>query len=348
MLTELIGAQAADGDRLTDVEIVTLVWHLVLAGQTPTNLIANAVDTLLAHPDQLATLRADDGLMPGAVEELTRWCGPQLLTFPRLRAARTSSWPACRSRKGEPVTAALAAANRDPRVFADPDRLDLRPAGGAAATSGTPTARTSASARALARVQTEVALTDTAAPLPRPSPAGLGRADARPGHVAPVDPAGHDPGLGRVGVALDDRHVEREADRGLAEQQAPGLGRARLHRLGHRLGLLLRAVHDHLVVHEEDQLGLGALERGPQRRQQDQRPLGRGGLDDEVAGEPAPRPAGGAALGVSAEPTSSGGSRPASRQAVEAGGQVRPSQERTRPPASPVRAAASTYSNAVG
>ena len=51
---------------------------------------------------------------------------------------------------------------------------------------------------------------------------------------------------------------------------------------------------------------------------------------------------------VSAEPTSSADSGPASRQAVAAGGQVRPSQERTSPPASPVRAAASTYSKAVG
>jgi cytochrome P450 len=55
----------------------------VLAGQTPTNLIANAVETLFAHPDQHAALRDDPGLMPRAVEELLRWCGPQLLTIPR-------------------------------------------------------------------------------------------------------------------------------------------------------------------------------------------------------------------------------------------------------------------------
>jgi cytochrome P450 len=83
LLSDLIGIHANDQDRLSETELVTLVWHLVLAGQTPTNLVANAVETLLAHPDQLAALRADDGLMPGAVEELTRWCGPQLLSLPR-------------------------------------------------------------------------------------------------------------------------------------------------------------------------------------------------------------------------------------------------------------------------
>ncbi|HEX3489110.1 MAG TPA: cytochrome P450, partial [Streptosporangiaceae bacterium] len=120
---------AQDGDRLTDTEIVTLVWHLVLAGQTPANLLANAVEALLTHPAQLAALRADPGLMPGAVEELTRWCGPQLLAIPRYTAADTELHGVV-VRAGEPVTAVLAAANRDPRVFTRPDELDItRPAG---------------------------------------------------------------------------------------------------------------------------------------------------------------------------------------------------------------------------
>lgn len=105
-----------------DTELVTLVWHLVLAGQTPTALIGNAVHALLTHPDQLAALRADPG--PRAVDELIRWCGPQLLTIPRY-ATEDVEIDGVLISKGEPVTVAIAAANRDPRVFADPDRLDV-------------------------------------------------------------------------------------------------------------------------------------------------------------------------------------------------------------------------------
>ncbi|WP_309110807.1 cytochrome P450 [Saccharothrix sp.] len=102
--------------------------HLVLAGQTPTNLIANAVEVLLTHPDHLAALRADPSLMPRAVEELTRWAGPQLLTTPRF-ALEDVVFDDVTVRKGEPVSAAIMAANRDPRAFADPQTLDLTRSG---------------------------------------------------------------------------------------------------------------------------------------------------------------------------------------------------------------------------
>jgi cytochrome P450 len=67
--------------------------------------------------------------LPGAVEELTRWCGPQLLSIPRYPGADTELCGVT-VRAGEPVTAVIAAANRDPRVFDRPDELDItRPAG---------------------------------------------------------------------------------------------------------------------------------------------------------------------------------------------------------------------------
>jgi cytochrome P450 len=129
VVSELVRIQAEDGDRLSDAEIVTLVWHLVLAGQVPGNLIANGVEALLTSPGQLAALRADPGLWPGAVEELLRWCGPQLLTIPRY-AREDVEVGGVIVRAGEPVTAAMVSANRDPRAFADPDRLDVsRPPG---------------------------------------------------------------------------------------------------------------------------------------------------------------------------------------------------------------------------
>jgi cytochrome P450 len=158
LLSELIGIHAKDGDRLSDVELVTLIWHLVLAGQTPTNLIANAVEALLGHPDQLAALRADESLMPGAVEELTRWCGPQLLSLPRY-AREEADIAGVPIGKGEPVTAALACANRDPRVFTNPDHLDVRRPVGWPGHLGYAHGPHFCLGAALARVQTEVALT---------------------------------------------------------------------------------------------------------------------------------------------------------------------------------------------
>ncbi|MEV6831082.1 cytochrome P450 [Amycolatopsis sp. NPDC051102] len=154
---DLIGdlVRAQDEDRLTDTELVTLVWHLVLGGQTPVNLIANAVEALLRHPEQLALLRADAGLWPGAVEELMRWCSPQLLTTPRF-AREDVEIDGQLIRRGERVTAAMVAADRDPRAFTDPDRLDITRQGPAQlGFSHGPHFCLGAS---ISRVQTEVAL----------------------------------------------------------------------------------------------------------------------------------------------------------------------------------------------
>ncbi|HEY0542748.1 MAG TPA: cytochrome P450 [Actinoallomurus sp.] len=157
LLSDLIRTQAEDGDRLSDTEMITLVWQLVLAGQTPTNLIANAVDVLVSHPGQLAALRDDAGLMPRAVEELMRWCGPQLLSIPRYAREDVEIGGAL-VRTGERVTVAIAAANRDPRAFTDPDRLDIGRAAGPAGHLGFAHGPHFCLGASLARVQTEVAL----------------------------------------------------------------------------------------------------------------------------------------------------------------------------------------------
>jgi cytochrome P450 len=157
IVSDLVRTQAEDGDRLTDVELVALVWLLVLAGQTPGNLIANSVEALLAHPGQLAALRADPGLAPRAVEELIRWCSPQLLTIPRI-AAQDVELAGVPIAKGDMVTAVLPAANRDPRVFPDPDTLDITRAG-AANHLGFAHGPHFCLGAAFARIQTQVALT---------------------------------------------------------------------------------------------------------------------------------------------------------------------------------------------
>ncbi|GAB3895934.1 hypothetical protein GCM10027612_49490 [Microbispora bryophytorum subsp. camponoti] len=156
LLGELVRVQAEDGDRLSDTEIVTLVWHLVIAGQTPTNLIANAVAALLSHPAQLAAVRADPALMPGAVEELIRWCGPTLLAIPR-HARQDVELHGVTVPEGAKVTALIAAANRDPRVFDDPDRLEVTRAPGAGHLGFAHGPHFCLGA-SLARVQTQVAI----------------------------------------------------------------------------------------------------------------------------------------------------------------------------------------------
>jgi cytochrome P450 len=157
LLTDLI-RQVDDGDRLNDTELVTMIWLLVLAGQTPTNFIANAVEALLTHPDQLALLREKPDLMPGAVEELMRWCTPQLLTVPRFPTEDVEI-SGTLIRKGEPVSASIISANRDAAAFDDPDRLDLSRPVGARGHLGFSHGPHYCLGAAFARVETEVALT---------------------------------------------------------------------------------------------------------------------------------------------------------------------------------------------
>ena len=158
LLSDLLRVQTEDGDRLSDSELVTLAFHLVLAGQTPTNLIANGVEALLTHPDQLAALRADPALAPRAVEELLRWCGPQLLATPRY-ALEDVEIGGVLVRKGEPVAAALVSANRDPRAFPEADRFDITRPAGQAAHLGFSHGPHFCLGASLARVETEVAIT---------------------------------------------------------------------------------------------------------------------------------------------------------------------------------------------
>ncbi|WP_237538968.1 MULTISPECIES: cytochrome P450 [unclassified Streptomyces] len=125
LLSELIRVQDHDGGRLSDTELVTMVLTLVLAGhETSAHLIGNGTAALLAHPDQLALLRADPGLLPRAVHELMRWCGS--VQVARLRYATEdlllSGTPIAR---GDALQAVLVSANFDPRHYTDPDRLDL-------------------------------------------------------------------------------------------------------------------------------------------------------------------------------------------------------------------------------
>jgi cytochrome P450 len=113
-----------NGDRLTDEEIVANCIVTLVGGQeTTTNLIGNGLLTLMRNPEQLAQLRDDSSLIPSAVEELLRYESPSQHTG---RIAREDVQMGDRQiGKGQAVMAIMAAANRDPDRFPDPDRLIL-------------------------------------------------------------------------------------------------------------------------------------------------------------------------------------------------------------------------------
>ncbi|MFJ9458948.1 cytochrome P450 [Kitasatospora sp. NPDC101447] len=120
---------AAEGDTLAPVETVSLILNLIVAGhETTATLIGNGTAALLAHPEQLALVHADPGLLPAAVDELMRWCGPTIGGVPRY-ATEDLTLAGTLIRKGEAVMPILAGANHDPRVYAEPERLDICRAG---------------------------------------------------------------------------------------------------------------------------------------------------------------------------------------------------------------------------
>ena len=112
------------GDRLTDLEVVALCSALVFGGhETTVNLIGNGMLALLGHADALAALRATPSLVGTAVEELLRYDGPAQLVS---RIARADvELGGKRIHAGDAVLLGLGAANRDPDLFPDPDRLDV-------------------------------------------------------------------------------------------------------------------------------------------------------------------------------------------------------------------------------
>ncbi|HXR79003.1 MAG TPA: cytochrome P450 [Bryobacteraceae bacterium] len=113
-----------NGDKLTEEEVVANCIITMVGGQeTTTNLIGNGVLMLLRHPRELERLRSDRALLPSAVEELLRYDSPSQHTA---RIAPSNQMIGDKEiRAGQAVIAVMAAANRDPDRFPDPDRLDL-------------------------------------------------------------------------------------------------------------------------------------------------------------------------------------------------------------------------------
>jgi len=123
ILSALLAAEDA-GDRLTELELLHQCIFLLNAGhETTTNLIANAVVSLLEHPGEHLRLRAEPGLITTAVEEFLRFQSPNQLG--NRRAVRDAVLGGVAMDAGTLVTLGIGAANRDPAQFPDPDRLDI-------------------------------------------------------------------------------------------------------------------------------------------------------------------------------------------------------------------------------
>jgi cytochrome P450 len=124
LTSQLVQAEE-EGSKLSNEELTANIILLFGAGhETTVNLIGNGLLALFQNPDQLALLRSNPALTPNAVEEFLRYDSSVQLTG-RVALADVELGPASVPR-GEGVLCLLGAGNRDPEVYAEPDRLDIR------------------------------------------------------------------------------------------------------------------------------------------------------------------------------------------------------------------------------
>jgi cytochrome P450 len=122
-VTSALIAARDSGDRLSEAELTNLACTILVAGyETTAHSISHSLLALLDHPAEMANLRADPGLIPGAVEELVRYVRIGLLPLARITTEDVElggvTIPA-----GQVVLPIIQAANRDPSVFSDPERF---------------------------------------------------------------------------------------------------------------------------------------------------------------------------------------------------------------------------------
>jgi cytochrome P450 len=124
LLSALVAAEL-EGSRLSFDELLAMLILLLVAGnETTTNLIGNTAIELLAHPKELAAVRADPSLVPGTIEEVLRFASPVQMD-PRI-ATRDVVIQGTTIPAGEFVLCWLGAANRDASVFERAETFDIR------------------------------------------------------------------------------------------------------------------------------------------------------------------------------------------------------------------------------
>jgi cytochrome P450 len=123
LLSSMINTEI-DGQRLTTEEIQSNLKVMIVGGlQATTDLIALSLWAILSHPDQLAQVRAEPGLVDPAIEEAARWHSP-VGTSTR-QTTRETEIAGVELEKGALIAAVLSSANRDKRNWTDPDRYDI-------------------------------------------------------------------------------------------------------------------------------------------------------------------------------------------------------------------------------
>jgi cytochrome P450 len=125
VMSILLAQVDEDGGQVSDEEFENMFWLFAVAGnETLRNGLPGGLIALLQHPDQLAAVRADPALLPGAVEEMLRWWTP-VMVF-RRTATTDVELSGVHIRAGDKVVVSFTSANRDESVFAEPDRFDVR------------------------------------------------------------------------------------------------------------------------------------------------------------------------------------------------------------------------------
>jgi cytochrome P450 len=124
LMSALVQAQEA-GDKLSEDELLTMIFLLIVAGyETTVNLISSGTLALLQNPGELSRLRDDPSLIGDAVEELLRYTNPAGTTMERY-ARETLTIGDATIPQGAPIILAIAAANWDERHFHNPEQLEL-------------------------------------------------------------------------------------------------------------------------------------------------------------------------------------------------------------------------------
>ena len=124
-LASLILAGNFGDGPMSEIEFGSFFVQLVVAGNDTTKtMLSSGLLAFMQHPDQLADLRADRSLLPGAVEEVLRWANP--LHYFRRTATADTEIRGVPIREGDKVAMWYTSANRDEDVFADPHRFDVQ------------------------------------------------------------------------------------------------------------------------------------------------------------------------------------------------------------------------------
>jgi len=126
LLSMMVAAEEAGGETLTPDELLAFVVLLLIAGnETTTNLVGNGMLALARNPDQLSRLRSDPALMPKAIEEMMRYDPPIHVSLALPAVRNPVEIGGVRLEPGTLMFVILAAANRDPTRFRDPDKFDI-------------------------------------------------------------------------------------------------------------------------------------------------------------------------------------------------------------------------------